>query len=179
MQSWPKSRRGMPVALCTVLPKTGRWRKKALDLGFTSFFRDCHLQQRRRSAREVARKVPPDRLLIETDAPYLAPVPFRGKPNLPQYVTKVAECIAALRSVSVEEIAKISSRNFSIFFGSAPLPGKFIRYQEVHVDAIPSPPQHRLWMQKPLFYRAGITFALGVDLDFYPDRSSSSRSSSA
>ena len=97
--------------------------KKALDLGFYISFSGIVTFNSAADLREVARKVPPDRLLIETDAPYLAPVPFRGKPNLPQYVTKVAECIAALRGVSVEEIAKISSRNFFNLF-SAALPAR-------------------------------------------------------
>ncbi len=97
--------------------------KKALDLGFYISFSGIVTFNSAADLREVARKVPPDRLLIETDAPYLAPVPFRGKPNLPQYVTKVAECIAALRGISVEEIAKISSRNFFNLF-SAALPAR-------------------------------------------------------
>ena len=69
--------------------------------------------------REVAKKVPEERLLIETDSPYLAPVPFRGKPNLPQYVSKVAECIAQLRNISVDELAALSSRNFFDLFSAA------------------------------------------------------------
>jgi TatD DNase family protein len=66
--------------------------------------------------KEVAQKVPLDRLLIETDSPYLAPVPFRGKLNQPGYVKHVAEEIAKLRGVSVEEIAQQTTKNFNKLF---------------------------------------------------------------
>ncbi len=66
--------------------------------------------------REVAKKVPLDRMLIETDSPYLAPVPHRGKKNEPQYVVEVAECIAQLRGLSVEEVAEVTSANFDKLF---------------------------------------------------------------
>lgn len=93
--------------------------KKALDLGFYISFSGIITFNSAAELREVARKVPQDRLLIETDAPYLAPVPFRGKPNLPQYVTRVAECIAQLRGVSVEEVAATTSQNFFELFSAA------------------------------------------------------------
>ncbi|WP_163559094.1 TatD family hydrolase [Halomonas sp. NO4] len=71
--------------------------------------------------REVARQVPLDRLLIETDSPYLAPVPHRGKPNEPAWVVEVAECIAAERGISVEEVAMQTTANFyRLFRGAAP-----------------------------------------------------------
>ncbi len=66
--------------------------------------------------KEVAQKIPLDRLLIETDSPYLAPVPFRGKLNQPGYVKHVAEEIAKLRGVSVEEIATQTTKNFNKLF---------------------------------------------------------------
>jgi len=93
--------------------------KKALDLGFYISFSGIVTFNSAAELREVARKVPQDRLLIETDAPYLAPVPYRGKPNLPQYVTKVAECIAELRGLGIDEVAEISSRNFFDLFSAA------------------------------------------------------------
>ena len=64
----------------------------------------------------MATKIPADRYLIETDSPYLAPVPFRGKPNYPMYVRYVAECIANLRGVSFANIAQESSQNFNRLF---------------------------------------------------------------
>ncbi|MCL7941148.1 TatD family hydrolase [Halomonas sp. ATCH28] len=69
--------------------------------------------------REVARQVPLDRLLIETDSPYLAPVPYRGKPNEPAWVVEVAECIAGERGISVEEVAAQTTANFYRLFRAA------------------------------------------------------------
>ena len=63
--------------------------------------------------------MPADRLLVETDAPYLAPVPFRGKTNQPAYVRHVAEAVAAARSESVQHIAEITTRNFFKLFKDA------------------------------------------------------------
>jgi TatD DNase family protein len=71
------------------------------------------------SVRELARKVPLDRLLIETDSPYLAPVPHRGKPNEPAWVVEVAECIAEERGISVEEVAMQTTANFYRLFKAA------------------------------------------------------------
>ena len=64
----------------------------------------------------VAKILPLDRILIETDSPYLAPVPFRGKSNEPKYVPHVAEFLAQLKEVSVEEIAEQTSENFKKLF---------------------------------------------------------------
>jgi TatD DNase family protein len=64
----------------------------------------------------VARRVPADRLLVETDSPYLAPVPHRGKSNEPQYVRDVAECLADLRGVTLDELAASTTDNFHRLF---------------------------------------------------------------
>ncbi len=90
--------------------------KKALDLGFYISFSGIVTFKNAQAIKEVAKKVPKDRFLIETDSPYLAPVPFRGKPNYPTYVRYVAEHIAELRNTSVEDIAKLSSDNFMHLF---------------------------------------------------------------
>ena len=66
--------------------------------------------------KEVAKEVPLDRLVLETDSPYLTPVPFRGKTNKPAYVKYVAEEIAALRGMSYDEIAEITTMNAERFF---------------------------------------------------------------
>ncbi len=69
--------------------------------------------------KEVAKKVPLDRMLIETDSPYLAPAPYRGKMNQPGYVKHVAEYIAGLRGISVEAVAEATSANFFRLFSFA------------------------------------------------------------
>ncbi|AMD01215.1 TatD family hydrolase [Halomonas chromatireducens] len=71
------------------------------------------------SIRDVARRVPLDRLLIETDSPYLAPVPHRGRPNEPAWVVEVAECIARERGISIEEVAMQTTANFYRLFRAA------------------------------------------------------------
>lgn len=71
------------------------------------------------SIRELARAVPLDRLLIETDSPYLAPVPHRGRPNEPQWVVEVAECIARERGISLDEVAMQTTANFYRLFRAA------------------------------------------------------------
>ncbi len=90
--------------------------KKALDLDFYISFSGIVTFKNADQIKEVARRVPADRFLIETDSPYLAPAPFRGKPNYPTYVRYVAEHLAELRGSTVEEIARQSSRNFHTLF---------------------------------------------------------------
>lgn len=86
--------------------------KKALDLGFYISFSGIITFKNALDLREVVKKVPLERLLIETDSPYLAPVPFRGKQNRPALVRHVAECVAELRQTSVEAIAELTTDNF-------------------------------------------------------------------
>lgn len=90
--------------------------RRALDLNLYISFSGIVTFPKTESIQEAVRKVPEDRFLIETDAPYLAPVPFRGKPNYPQYVRYVAEKIAELRGVSFERVAEVSARNFYALF---------------------------------------------------------------
>ena len=89
----------------------------ALDLGFHISFSGIVTFKNAQEIKDVARRVPLDRMLIETDSPYLAPVPFRGKLNEPAYVRYVAEEIARLRDISVEEVAWATSTNFFRLFG--------------------------------------------------------------
>ena len=91
----------------------------ALDLGFYISFSGIVTFRNAEALREVARKVPADRLLVETDAPYLAPMPHRGKTNEPAFVRHVAEQLASLRAVSLEELATTTTRNFFSLFRSA------------------------------------------------------------
>jgi TatD DNase family protein len=83
-----------------------------VDLGFHLSFGGIVTFPKAAEVQEAARRTPPDRLLIETDAPYLAPVPYRGKRNEPAFVAETARKLAELRGVSVEEIARTTSDNF-------------------------------------------------------------------
>ncbi len=69
--------------------------------------------------REIARDLPADRLLVETDAPYLAPSPFRGKRNEPAYLVHTAATLARIKGVSLEEIARVTSDNFFRLYAKA------------------------------------------------------------
>ncbi|WP_462378987.1 TatD family hydrolase [Pseudomonas sp. Marseille-QA0892] len=93
--------------------------KAALDIGFYISLSGIVTFRNADSLRDVARKVPHDRLLVETDSPYLAPIPHRGKPNLPEYVRDVAEFVATLRGVSYEAFAAQTGENFRRLFSRA------------------------------------------------------------
>ncbi len=99
--------------------ETWEMAQAALDLGFYISFSGIVTFKSADALRAVAARVPDDRILIETDSPYLAPVPYRGKPNEPRYVEKVAQTIAALRGVSAEVLAQQSSDNFFRLFPGA------------------------------------------------------------
>ena len=90
--------------------------RAALDLGYYISFSGILTFKTAADLREVAQFVPLDRLLIETDSPYLAPVPFRGKTNNPSYVPYVAKLLAELKNESIETIANATSRNFEQLF---------------------------------------------------------------
>ncbi len=96
--------------------ETAEVARAALDLGFYISFSGILTFKSAQDLRDVAAFVPLDRLLIETDSPYLAPVPYRGKTNNPSYVPFVARQIAALRDLPVEEVAEVTSRNFERLF---------------------------------------------------------------
>ncbi len=96
--------------------ETWEMAKAALDLGFYISMSGIVTFKNASALREVAKKIPDDRLLIETDAPYLAPVPHRGKQNQPAYVADVAKHLASVRGQSVEKVAQISSDNFNRLF---------------------------------------------------------------
>lgn len=90
--------------------------RQALELGFYISFSGILTFKTAQDLRDVATWVPMDRLLIETDSPYLAPVPYRGKTNNPSYVPYVAKQLAALKNCSIETIAQATSDNFSTLF---------------------------------------------------------------
>jgi len=95
--------------------------RAALDLGFCISFSGILTFKTAQALRDVASFVPLDRCLIETDSPYLAPVPYRGKINSPAYVPFVAQQIAALKGIPVEEVARATSANFERLFKLLPL----------------------------------------------------------
>lgn len=91
--------------------------EQALSLGFYISFSGIVTFKNARQLKEVARSIPLERLLVETDSPYLAPVPYRGKTNEPAYVRHVAEEIASLRGVSIDDIEEVTTHNFCRLFG--------------------------------------------------------------
>ncbi len=92
--------------------------KAALDLGFYISFSGILTFKSAIDLREIAKKVPADRLLVETDSPYLTPAPYRGKPNSPAYTYYVAEKLAEVRNTSIDEIAEATTTNFKNLFFS-------------------------------------------------------------
>ena len=93
--------------------------KRALDIGFYISFSGIVTFKSAETLREVALKAPADRILVETDSPYLAPVPFRGKTNEPSLVQHTAKKLAEIRGVSFEDIAYQTTENFFTLFASA------------------------------------------------------------
>lgn len=90
--------------------------KAALDLGFYISISGIMTFRNADELRDVVKRLPLDRLLIETDAPYLTPVPFRGKTNQPAYVSAVAKAVAEVKGVSLESLAKATTDNFYSLF---------------------------------------------------------------
>lgn len=97
---------------------TGAWKQaqQALDMGFMISFAGNVTFPRAQQIRDVAQKVPMDRMLIETDCPYLAPVPHRGQRNEPAFVKETARQISELRGMSMEDVARHTTHNFYRFF---------------------------------------------------------------
>jgi TatD DNase family protein len=97
--------------------------RRALDEGFHISLSGIATFPKAEELREVARVVPDDRLLFETDAPYLAPVPFRGKRNEPSFVVQIAEALAGIRGVAPADFSAQVTRNFEALFGPTPSVG--------------------------------------------------------
>jgi len=91
----------------------------AMELGFHISFSGIVTFKNAKELKEVARRVPMERMLVETDSPYLAPVPHRGKPNQPAFVKHVAEEIAQLRGIPFEDVARATTDNFFRLFRHA------------------------------------------------------------
>lgn len=90
--------------------------RRAMDMGFYISFSGIVTFKSARELQEVARRVPLDRMLVETDSPYLAPVPYRGRVNQPAYVRHVAEFVAELRSEPLQRVAEATTENFTTLF---------------------------------------------------------------
>jgi TatD DNase family protein len=93
---------------------------KAIELGLTIGFTGILTFKNGRNLRDIAKDLPADRILVETDAPYLAPLPYRGKRNEPAYVVETAKVLANTRGVSAEEIARQTTENFFRLFNKVP-----------------------------------------------------------
>jgi TatD DNase family protein len=93
--------------------------KAAVDLGLLISFSGIVTFPNARELAEIAKSVPADRLLVETDCPYLAPIPHRGKRNEPAFVLETARFLATLRGISLEELASQTSENFTRLFSAA------------------------------------------------------------
>ena len=99
--------------------------ERAVELGLCVSFSGILTYKNAEDLRETAMALPLDRLLVETDAPFLAPVPFRGKSNEPSFVVKTLEQLAAVRGLTRDEMAKITSDNFFRHFSKVPRPASF------------------------------------------------------
>ena len=96
---------------------TSQLARQAVELGFLISFSGIVTFKKADDLRSIAHEVPLDHLLIETDCPYLTPVPYRGKRNEPAYVIEVARCLAELRGMELEEMGRITTANFRRVFG--------------------------------------------------------------
>lgn len=103
--------------------------EQVLELGFLVSFAGNVTFKKAENLREAARVVPLERLLIETDCPYLTPVPFRGRRNEPARVVEVARCLADLHGIEAEEIGRITTDNFARFFGLPPAASENLNFR--------------------------------------------------
>lgn len=104
---------------------------EALDIGYYVSISGIVTFRNADNVRYVAERVPIDRLLIETDSPYLAPVPFRGKPNEPAYLPRTAGFLAELRGISLNELVEATTENFHRLFPSTVSIGRPVKQEAV------------------------------------------------
>ena len=102
--------------------ETWEMARDAMDLNFFISFSGIITFRNASALREVVKKVPLERMLVETDAPWLTPMPYRGKQNEPQYVVEVAKAVAEIKGISFEEVAEVTSNNFEQLFLSRNTP---------------------------------------------------------
>ena len=96
--------------------------EEAIDFGFYVSLSGILTFKRSEELREIVRDLPLDRLLVETDAPYLAPVPKRGKTNEPSYVVHTAQVMAAVKGISISDVERITTENYLTLFSKVPAP---------------------------------------------------------
>ena len=113
-----RSPRGRSARCCIATPAGG----KAIGLGLSISFTGILTFKKSEALRELAAELPADRIMVETDSPYLAPGKFRGKRNEPSYVVEVAKVLAETRGVSLEEISRQTTENFFRLFSKVPAP---------------------------------------------------------
>jgi TatD DNase family protein len=99
--------------------------EKGVDLGLYVSFSGILTYKSAQNLRDLAARLPEDRILVETDAPYLAPVPHRGRDNEPAFVVKTLEQLAMARRQTVDAMAKATSDNFFRLFSKVPKPARF------------------------------------------------------
>jgi TatD DNase family protein len=112
----PQARHGIPAGILHCFSGAIEQSRHALDLGFYLSFAGNLTYPKAVGLREVAMSAPADRILVETDAPFLAPIPHRGRQNEPALMVHTAQCLAGLRGVSSEEIAALTTANFQRLF---------------------------------------------------------------
>lgn len=95
---------------------------KAMEIGFYISIAGILTFKKSQALRDIVKKIPLDRLLVETDAPYLAPEPFRGRPNEPAYTRYVAEKVAEIKGISLDEVSRVTTDNFYRLFSKAKRP---------------------------------------------------------
>jgi TatD DNase family protein len=96
--------------------ETWEMAKAAMEFGFYISFSGIVTFKNAGDLREVVKKIPLDRILVETDSPWLAPVPYRGKQNEPKNVYEVAQCVADIKGISIEQLAETTTQNFFRLF---------------------------------------------------------------
>lgn len=111
--------KGAFPALIHCFTASASFGRRVLDLGLTISLSGIVTFKNARELQEIAKEIPEDRLLVETDSPFLAPVPHRGKPCEPGYVRDTAAFVADLRGIGADELARITTRNFFALFTKA------------------------------------------------------------
>ena len=96
--------------------------EEALKIGFYISFSGIVTFKKSEELRAIAKDIPLDRILVETDAPFLAPMPYRGKVNEPSYVVHTAACVAEVKGVSLDELSKITTANALRIFSKMSAP---------------------------------------------------------